>query len=295
MENSRRSKKRSKFFWPEIGLLILGLLGFKPDLLYNIFGVSTQSNYGATRPANSQPPASQHPLTTNPLLVWGVQAIQSAASQTMNGLPAVNGLPNATLPLGQSLPTQSPYPHYAAVQNSPYQQSLNYSDYGYSAYHSTPQIPSYPVPNPNWVPSNPGQYYTPTAAANYAAPSNSNRVPPAEYQNTPANFQNQARPAVPFPSTDAVNQLSNPTNGNYHSANYYSQPPYNFAGYTANPTYPNLPNQTASNSQGSYFWNAVDPRVTNTQRAGAPSVGTQGSWAPNVPTPNQSTGRVGRY
>ncbi len=54
----------------------------------------------ATRASQLATTASQHPLTTNPLLVWGVQAIQSAASQTMNGLPAVNGLLMLTLPWG---------------------------------------------------------------------------------------------------------------------------------------------------------------------------------------------------
>lgn len=295
MENSRRSKKRSKFFWPEIGLLILGLLGFKPELLYSIFGVSTQSNYGTTRPVNPQPPTSQHPLTSNPLLAWGVQAIQSAASQTMNGLPSVNGLPAATIPQVQSLPTQPTYPHYAAVPNQTYQQPLNYTDYGFPTHQSLPQVPNYPTPNPYWVPNNTGHYYTPTASANYATPSNSNRVPPADYQNTPANFQNQARPAVPFPSTNSVNPSIDPAYSSHYSANYYGQPPYNVAGYPTNPSYSNLQNHTASNPQNPYFWNAVDPRVTNSQRAGAQSAGTQGSWVPNVPNPNPGVSRVGRY
>ncbi|MFN7874308.1 MAG: hypothetical protein ACK5PB_03250 [Pirellula sp.] len=289
MENSRRSKKRSKFFWPEIGLLILGLLGFKPELLYNVFGASTQSNYGTTRPVNPQPPTSQHPLTSNPLLAWGAQAIQSAASQTMNGLPI------SYFPQGQSLQTQPAYPHYAAVQNLPYQQPMNYTDYAYPTYQSTPQTPGYPSPNSNWVTGNPGNYYAPTAATNFAAPSNSNRVPPVEYQNTPANFQNQTRPAVPFPSTNAVNQPSDPAYGNYYSANYNGQPPYNVAGYTTSPTNSYLPNQTAFNQQSPYFWGAVDPRVNNPQRTSPQSAGTQGSWAPNAPTSNIGVGRVGRY
>lgn len=295
MENSRRSKKRSKFFWPEIGLLILGLLGFKPELLYNIFGVSTQSNYGTTRPINPQPTTSQQPLTSNPLLAWGFQAIQSAASQTMNGLPAINGLPVGTLPQGQSLPTQGPYPHYAAVQNVPYQQPMNYTEYGYPTYQSTPQAPTYPAPNTNWVPGNPGNYYAPSAAANYAAPSNSNRVPPAEYQNTPANFQNQARPAVPFPSTNAANPSSSPAYGDYYSANYNGQPPYNVAGTITSPAYSNIPNQTALNQQSPYFWGAVDPRINTPPRQSIQSSGTQGSWVPNVPASNPGVGRVGRF
>jgi hypothetical protein len=314
MENSRRSKKRSKFFWPEIGLLILGLLGFKPELLYNIFGASNQSSYATTRPVNQQPHANQPPLTSNSLLAWGVQAIQSAASQTMSGLPV------ATQPHGQPLPTQQQYyPHYTAAQYPPYQQPMNYIDYGYSPYQAAPASSGYASPNSHWAATNNGNFFVPTAAANYPGSSASNRVPPAEYQNTPASFPNQAAPTAPFPSTNASGQSNAAPYGNiygnnvrkegteyadprlssapYNPAPYgpnlYGQPPYPTAGTTQTPAYSNLPNQTASTMQGQYYWGAVDPRVNNSQRTGSQNTGSQNTGSQNTGSQNTGSQRLG--
>lgn len=214
MENSRRSKKRSKFFWPEIGLLILGVLGFKPDLLFDIVGVGNHSSYGTTRPANQQQPTGQQPLTSNPLLAWGVQAIQSAASQTMAGLPV------AAPPHGQHLQTQQPYyPNYPTVQNPPYQQQLNYGDYGNPVYQSAPNAPGYSYPNANWSALNNNNYYVPTATANFPGPGSTNRVPPVDYQNTPTTYPAPLRPNTPFPSTNTTSQSINPAYGSNYGAN----------------------------------------------------------------------------
>jgi hypothetical protein len=302
MENSRRSKKRSKFFWPEIGLLILGVLGFKPDLLYDIIGIGSQSPHATTRPINQQQPISQQPLTSNPLLAWGVQAIQSAASQSLGGLPV------ASPPYGQNVQTQQPYyPNHAAVQSQPYQQQLNYGDYGNLQYQPAPTVPGYYSPNTNWPPNtnlppstnwvaaNNNNSYPPAAATNYSGAGIASRVPPADYQNTPASYPAQSRPSIPFPSTSAFDPYNNAPYGSNYGANVRKeetgyQPYYASNGTGQSHAYSNLPNQTPPHSQNQYFWGAVDPRVNNMQRAG-----TQGSWVPNVPASNLGAGRVGRY
>ncbi|MCU0719679.1 MAG: hypothetical protein MUC83_08250 [Pirellula sp.] len=277
MENSRRSKKRSKFFWPEIGLLILGVLGFKPEILYDILGFSNQSAYGTARPLIQQQPTSQQPLTSNPLLAWGVQAIQSAASQTTGGLPT------ATPPYGQTLQPQPPYyTNQATAQNPPYQPPLNYGSYGNFQYQSAPTAPGYSYPNPNWAASNNGNSFIPTAAANLQGPGFANRVPPADYQNTPASYPTPLRSTAPFPSTNTSAPTNNAAYGNTYGTNVrkegtgYDDPRINFAQLNQAQLYE--PQYSMQHYQSALATNNQFPYAPTAY--GAPLPNSQPSYAP---------------
>lgn len=250
MENSRRSKKRSKFFWPEIGLLLLGLLGFKPDLLFDVIGIGSQANYGTARPVNQLQPTNPQPLTSNPLLAWGIQAIQSAASHSMGGLPV------AAPSFGQPAPTQQPYyPNYAVAQNPQYQQPLHYGDYGNQHYQMAPNAAGYSYPNANLAGTSTGNYYNPNSVGNYYGQGSSSRVPSVDYQTTPASYPSQLRTNAPFPSTTATPQPNISDYGNTYGANVrkegaaYDDPRmYQAQQYQSqlNPSpYPTYPYQTA--------------------------------------------------
>ncbi|MCU0710677.1 MAG: hypothetical protein MUC43_01365 [Pirellula sp.] len=270
MDNSRRSKKRSKFFWPEIGLLILGVLGFKPELLYSVLGVSSQSNQTTSRPANQLQPGGQHPLASNPLVVWGAQAIQSAASHA-SGVPS----------------QQTFQPNYGAPQFPQYQQPTYYAEHGSLPYQQAYQSQAPAYQYGQWAANNNQQPSQPVA--NYSGTGFASRVPPVDYQNTPAAYPPQPRANVPFPSTNGTSGTNQP----YNSGLGNSYPSYNqpaAVGLAQGAGYPTMANQNLANSQNQYYWGSFDPRTNNNQQ-----LGTQGTWIPNIPAPNMGTSRSGRY
>lgn len=316
MENSRRNKKRSKFFWPEIGLLILGVLGFKPELLYDILGITSHANTAASRPLNPNQSNGYQPTATNPLWTWGANALQAAASHAAGTYPA------ATPTYGVPAYVNASHQNYASQQNPQFQQPGPYADPSLAAYQQ-PYNATYP--QSSWATATNGYAYAPNAANGYSG-SGMTRVPPVDYQSTPASYPTQSRSSVPFSSTSSTTPNYNPTFGYTHGANVrkegtlYDDPRTNFA-QNSNYQYPtaqfpsnqfvptqgsysptlsanaspwngytNTTNPNSGNTQNQYFWGAVDPRVNNSTR-----IGSQGGWVPNVPAYNPGPVGMGRF
>lgn len=315
MLQSRRSKKRTRFIWPEIGLLILGLLGFNPSLLFHAIGIDTEY---ASRVASSQPtkttsqqggqssPASQSSLALSyQPNGWGTVAVPQQSFPHPTNWPVAA----QQLPPSQYL-YQAPQAFYPNGNLNTAQQAFNANSQEYARMQqalAAQQQAYYSSPPQYWAPPN-QQSYPNQPSYNMAGFTNpalgqgtASRVPPVDYQSNLATQGSQLRTAAPFPSTAFPTENSFGTNVRKEGAQLDASR-QNLAGnpYGAVPSGPTqqwtTSPQQQSQAQNSpqydrYIWGAVDPRASNNQRPA-----TQGSWAPGVSPPSPAgTSRLGRY
>ncbi|XZE18449.1 hypothetical protein SH449x_003743 [Pirellulaceae bacterium SH449] len=302
MLQSRRSKKRKRFLWPEIGLLILGLLGFNPSLLLNAIGIDTEyasrtlTQQSATSPrqgTQSSPSLSYQPSG------WGTPAVPQQTAHSLGNWPSSAQQLQTSHYLYQ--PPQTSYPH--GYPNTT-QQQFGVSPQEYARMQqaiAAQQQAYYSSPPQYWVTSNQNSYNMAGFANPASGQGTSNRVPPVDYQSNWVPQGSQLRTATPFPSTALPSENSYGANvrkegtqldpsRTHLAGNPYAQAPHVSTQQWATPTQQQSPTSSTPNYDR-YIWGAVDPRASNNQRPA-----TQGSWASGVSPPSPAnTSRLGRY
>jgi hypothetical protein len=309
MLQSRRSKKRLRFVWPEIGLLILGVLGFNPSLLFNAIGIDTEYASRAASSQSTKTPTHQgtpsNPAPSNQQNGWGTIAV------TQQNLPSFVNWPSTArqLPAAQNFyqPSQAFYPN---GNLNAAQQAFNVNPQEYTRMQqalAAQQQSYYSSPSQYWLTPNQHSYLNQPGynVAGFTNPAlgqgTASRVPPVDYQSNWVPQGSQPRTATPFPSTAFPSENSFGANVRKEGMQWDASR-QNLAG---NPYVPvssdsaqqwTTPTQQQSPAQNSpyydrYIWGAVDPRASNNQRPA-----TQGSWAPGVSPPSPAgKSRLGRY
>jgi hypothetical protein len=171
---TRRRRKKRRFYWVELGFLLLGLIGLRPEILTELFPNNRPNPNALTQlnPYNTlyAPVATADPLS-QPLLQPAYQAYQPAYQ--------------AYQPAYQAYPQQSSYsqPQYdpARVASNPSQVTSRYS--------TNPAYPQNTYPQ-NTYPQNTSAQY-PAGIASGSSSSSSSTPPvvwPEGYQPSGSNY-----------------------------------------------------------------------------------------------------------
>ncbi|MEQ1826083.1 MAG: hypothetical protein ABL921_09055 [Pirellula sp.] len=266
-----RQKRQTRFYWAEIGFLVLGLLGLQPALFTSLFtGNQTKPVAGY-----DQIPSGLSYPSLETYKEWAAAHLASLLTHSQSQGPINTGTGWAPVPLN------SAYGASTSPTASAYGQPANYSTNLYG------QQPVYGQPGYNQLgysqPSYNHQYGQPNYAQQYSLPSTNGINQP--YAANPPYIANQPYGAnqpgglqSPYGSQSAYMAQVPGNNSTYN--NGHSQPGYGYAGQNQqNQWNGQLNNSQPNNASGQYPYN----------NGSAPSTFNPNTYTPNTYTPNTNT------